>query len=66
MKPGDLVRFKTSPDILGVVLGPEYVPLKGKRYTKYQLEMLQVLRVGCPDSRKMIVRLHRNYLELVE
>ena len=66
MKPGDLVRFKTSPDILGVVLGPEYVPIKGKRYTKYQLEMLQVLRVGHPDTGKMIVRLHRNYLELVE
>jgi hypothetical protein len=65
MNPGDLVRFKTSPEILGVVLGPEYVPTKGKKYTKYQLQMLQVLRMGGSNPAQ-IIRAHCSHLELVE
>lgn len=65
MKSGDLVRFRVAPDSLGMVLGPEYVPLKGKRYTNYQLQMLLVLRVGGRNP-SQVIRVHRSYLEVVE
>ena len=67
MKPGDLIRFKCIPHNphLGVIIGPEYVVDRTKRYTQYQLGMLQVLKIG-GDKPAEIVRIHGNYLELVE
>ena len=67
MKPGDLIRFKSIPNSphLGVIIGPEYVVDRTKRYTRYQLGMLQVLKIG-GDKPAEIVRIHGNYLELVE
>ena len=66
MKPGDLIRFRRIPHNphLGVIIGPEYVPDRTKRYTRYQLAMLRVLKIG-GDKPVEIVRIHENYLELI-